>query len=134
MCPKSNAFHVKYIAWVLQMNRKTLADMQAGVKDTLQAHKIEETIVPLPSLEVQQAIAAELDALDSTAKGLKAAAAAAKETMRVTLAKALAPGAPPPAKVEADGEEVEPNETEPPAEASSGGTPPPALVDSSSSD
>ena len=134
MCPKSNAFHVKYIAWVLQMNRKTLADMQAGVKDTLQAHKIEETIVALPSLEVQQAIAAELDALDSTAKGLKAAAAAAKETMRVTLAKALAPGAPPPAKVEADGEEVEPNETEPPAESSSGGTPPPALVDSSSSD
>ena len=58
--------------------------------------------IPLPPLEAQQAIAAKLDALDSTAKGLKAAAAAAKETMRVTLAKALAPGALPPGPAEVE--------------------------------
>lgn len=45
--------------------------------------------IPLPPIEVQRAVAAELDALGATGKGLTAAIVRARRAMRTTLARAL---------------------------------------------
>ena len=101
-------YHYLKIALEASMN-----DMRRGAaQPALDLLKVLALVIPLPPPEVQQAIALELDALDWTAKGLKAAAAAAKETMRVTLAKALAPGTPLPGPAEADKGPEEADETE----------------------
>jgi type I restriction enzyme S subunit len=89
-----NTVDERYAAWYINLNRKVLVERHAGaaIKARLNSRTAASFEIPLPPLEVQRAITAELDALDATAKGLAAAADRARAAMKKTLELALAGG------------------------------------------
>lgn len=85
-----------YLNWFFRANRADIvaAHARGAVTQTLNAARLAGIEVPLPPVEIQRAIAAELDELDATAKGLTRAAERARAGMRTTLMRALAAGGP----------------------------------------
>jgi len=72
-----------------QYVRETCARFCTGL-GSISLERLSELEIPLPPLELQRAIAAELDGLDATAKGL--AANQARAGIKTTLSRILAPG------------------------------------------
>ena len=85
-CHFSDALDQNFAFWSLWCMRPQISQTAVGVaQPILDMHKVMDLEIPVPPLDVQAKIAAELDALEETKRGLLRASELARRAMRVTL-------------------------------------------------